>query len=207
MIETLAQIDPWTMAAFLAASVALMVTPGPGMMFCIACGLAGGPRAGMAAGVGSAVGLMVHTGIAAAGLSAVLLALPGAYDAIRWAGAAYLLWLAWASWTAGDDLEDRLGRRQVGRAFRRALLTNLLNPKVIVFMLAFLPQFSDPNIGPVWQQMLIFGLVVAVTGLVFDCLYGGLAGCLAARVRKASRMMNKVSAIVFGGLAARIALD
>ncbi|MEM7742222.1 MAG: LysE family translocator [Pseudomonadota bacterium] len=207
MIETLAQIDTWTWGAFLLASVALMITPGPGMMFCIACGLAGGARAGIAAGAGSAAGMMVHTGLAALGLSAILLAMPGAYDTIRWVGAAYLLWLAWSSWRAGDDLADRLGRDRMGRAFRRALVTNLLNPKVIVFMMAFLPQFADPAIGPLWHQMLALGAVVSLVGLLFDCAYGGLAGALAARVRKASKLMNRLSAAVFGGLAVRLVVD
>ena len=147
MIETVLQIDTLTWTAFVAASVVLMVTPGPGMMFCLACGLAGGPRAGVAAGLGSAAGMIVHTGLVAAGLSALLLAMPGAYDAVRFAGAAYLAWLAYASWRAGDELAERLGRRRMAHAFGRALVTNLMNPKVILFMVAFLPQFADPAAG------------------------------------------------------------
>lgn len=207
MIETLLRIDDWTLVAFLAAAVVLMLTPGPGMMFCVACGLTGGARAGLAAGFGSAAGMLVHTGLAAAGLSALILAMPGAYDAVRWLGAGYLAWLAWTSWRAGDDLGERLGRRRASRAFGRALVTNLMNPKVILFMVAFLPQFADPAIGPVWQQLVLFGVGVSLIGLVFDCLYGGLAGLLAERLRRASRLMNRISALVFGGLAARLAIN
>jgi len=207
MFETLMSIDPWTGVAFVIASVVLMITPGPGMMFCIACGLRGGAWAGVAAGVGSAVGMMVHAILAAAGLSALILGAPGAYDAVRWIGAAYLVWLAWSSWTAGDDLGGRLGRSRMARAFARALATNLMNPKVIVFMVAFLPQFVDPAVGPAWAQFLIFGAGVALIGLIFDCLYGGLAGLVAERLRRESRLMNRVSAVAFGGLAARIVLD
>ena len=207
MLETLGQIDAITWAAFLGASVVLMITPGPGMMFCLACGLAGGARAGIAAGVGSAVGIVVHTLLAAAGLSALLMAMPGAHDAIRIAGAAYLAWLAWTSWHAAPDGLERAGRRRMGRAFGRALVTNLMNPKVILFMVAFLPQFADPGLGSVWHQLLAFGLVVALIGLVFDCLYGALAGALADKLRRASRLMNRAAALVFGGLAARLAIN
>lgn len=206
MVETVFAIGGWTWATFLAAAVVLMVTPGPGMMFCVACGLAGGPRAGVAAGAGSAVGMLVHTALAAGGLSALLLASPAAYEAARWIGAAYLLWLAWTSWRAGGDLESRLGRRRAARAFGRALSVNLLNPKVVLFMLAFLPQFADPAIGPIWRQIAAFGAVSAVIGLIFDCLYGVLAGLLADRLRKASKLMNRISALVFGGLAARLVI-
>lgn len=204
MIETFLAMDPWTMAAFAGAMVVLMITPGPNMMFSIACGLAGGPRAGVAAALGATAGMAVHTGVAAAGLSAVLFASPWAYDALRYGGAAYLLWLAWSSWRAGAELEERLGRRRVARAFTRGLVVNLMNPKVILFMVAFLPQFADPAVGPIWRQIVILGVAVLAITALFDSLYGGLAGYLADRVRRASRLMNRISAIVFGGLAARI---
>ncbi len=207
MLETIANIDQITWLGFVAASVVLMVTPGPGMMFCLACGLIGGPRAGIAAGAGAAAGLLVHTALAAMGFAALLFALPGAYDVLRIAGAAYLLWLAWESWNAKGDLGARKGRRELAHAFRRGLVTNLTNPKVIFFMVAFLPQFADPATGPVWHQMLVFGTGVAAIGFVFDALYGGLAGLLANRLRRASRVLNRVSALVFGGLAARLAIN
>lgn len=204
MIETFLAMDPWTMAAFAGAMVVLMITPGPNMMFSIACGLAGGPRAGVAAALGATAGMAVHTGVAAAGLSAVLLASPWAYDALRYGGAAYLVWLAWSSWRAGAELEGRLGRQRVARAFLRGFVVNLMNPKVILFMVAFLPQFADPAVGPVWRQIVILGVAVVAITALFDSLYGGLAGFLADRVRRASRLMNRISAVVFGGLAARI---
>jgi len=206
MIETLALIDGWTLALFLSATAVLMLTPGPGMMFCVACGLAGGSRAGIAAGCGTAAGMLVHTALAAGGLSALLLATPQLYDAVRWAGAAYLAWLAWTTWRHAGAPDRQRGRRRVGRAFGRAFVTNILNPKVALFMLAFLPQFADPAIGPVWRQIVVFGLIAAALGLTFDCLYGALAGLLADRLRRASGVMSKISAIVFGGLAARLAM-
>ncbi len=204
MLDTLVAMDPWTIGAFAAAMVVLMLTPGPNMMFSIACGLAGGPRAGVAAALGATAGMGVHVTLAALGLSAFLTATPVAYDALRYAGAAYLIWLAWTTWRAGGALEERLGRRRVARAFARGFVTNILNPKVILFMVAFLPQFADPAIGPVWRQIAVLGVAVVVITAVFDSLYGGLAGLVADRLRRASRLMNRISAVVFGGLAARI---
>ncbi|MEM7267668.1 MAG: LysE family translocator [Pseudomonadota bacterium] len=197
-------IDPWTWAAFLAAGVALLLTPGPNMMFCIACGLRGGPKAGVAAGMGAATGMFLHGALVAVGLASLIAANPVAFEVIRYGGAAYLIWLGWQAWRAGDDLEERLGRREIARAYGRALITNLTNPKVLVFMIALLPQFADPAIGPVWPQILAFGAVLALMAAVFDGLYGGLAGALSARVRRAAGFMNKLSALVFGGLAVRI---
>lgn len=204
IIATALSIDAWTYAAFIGAAMVLMATPGPNMMFSIACGLSGGPKAGIAAGCGAGLGMLVHTGLVALGVASVLMASPAAYEALRIGGALYLVYLAWSSWRAGDDLERRLGRRQVGRALWRGFVINLTNPKVILFMIALLPQFADPAIGPVWRQIVVFGMLQAMIAVVFDGLCGGLAGRLAARLRHASRMMNRISALIFGGLAARI---
>ncbi|MFV0474942.1 MAG: LysE family translocator [Pikeienuella sp.] len=207
MLETIMAMDGVSLLVFLGATVILFVTPGPNMMFAIACGLAGGPRAGLAAGMGGATGLVAHVAVAAAGLSAVLFAAPGAYDALRLFGAAYLLWLGVEAWRAGGALENRLGRDRPWRAWRRGFLTCLLNPKVGLFMLAFLPQFVDPAIGPAWRQIIALGAIVAVLGLLFDGAYGVFAGLVANRLRRASKLMNRISAVVFGGLAARLAID
>lgn len=203
-METIFAIDPWTWAAFIAAGVALLLTPGPNMMFCIACGLRGGPKAGIAAGLGAASGMFVHSIFVAIGLASLIAANETAFDVIRYAGAAYLIWMAVQAWRAGDDLEERLGRSQIIRAYGRAIVTNLTNPKVLVFMIALLPQFADPALGPIWPQIIAFGFVLATMAAVFDGIYGGLAGAVSERMRKASKLMNRISAVVFGALAARI---
>lgn len=206
-MATILAMDAWTWAAFVAAAAALLITPGPNMMFCIACGLRGGPKAGVAAALGAASGMFLHGVLVALGLASLIAANPVAFEVIRYGGAAYLVWLAVQAWRAGGDLEERLGRREIGRAFGRAVVTNLSNPKVLVFMIALLPQFADPALGPVWPQILAFGAVLALMAAAFDSVYGGLAGALAARVRRAAGVMNKLSALVFGGLAARIVID
>ncbi len=87
------------------------------------------------------------------------------------------------------------------------MLTNLLNPKVILFVLAFLPQFTDPAAGPIWHQMLLLGALFSFASIPFNCSYGFVAGQLGLRIRRLGRVMNRVSAVIFGGLAARLVWD
>ena len=177
------------------------------MMFTIASGIAGGPRAGIAAACGVAFGVLAHVSAAAAGLAVLVATNPIALDVIRYAGAAYLLFLAWQSWNGTGHLSTASGHANLWRAFRRGFLTNILNPKVALFILAFLPQFIDPAIGPAWHQIIILGAILGVGGILTDGTFGVLAGYMADRVRKSTGIMNKISAIIFGGLAARIALN
>ncbi len=207
MLETFLAIDPWTFATFIGASMLLYLTPGADMMFTIASGVAGGPRAGVAAAAGIALGVLVHVTAAAAGLAVLVTANPALLDLIRYAGAAYLAYLAWQSWTDRGHLDRAEGRKDIWRAFRRGFLTNILNPKVALFILAFLPQFIDPAAGPVWHQIVILGFILGLGGILTDGAYGMLAGFAAERVRKSARVMNRISAIIFGGLAAKIAFS
>ena len=206
MLETLFAMDSWTIATFIGASFLLYLTPGADMMFTIASGVAGGPRAGLAAACGIALGVMLHVTAAAAGLAVLVATSPVTLDIIRYLGAAYLAFLAWQSWRDRGHLSKADGRKDVWRAFRRGFLTNILNPKVALFILAFLPQFIDPAIGPAWHQIVILGAILGIGGILTDGTYGVLAGFMAERVRKSARTMNKISAVIFGGLAARLAL-
>lgn len=207
MLDTFLSMDPTTIAAFMAAALVLYLTPGADMMFTLASGLSGGPRAGLAAAIGICLGILTHTVIAAAGIAALIAASPATYDALRYLGAAYLLWLAWSAWHREAPREIGQGARQIRRAMFRGYVTNILNPKVALFILAFLPQFTDPSIGPIWQQILILGTLLTLGGIVTDGSYGIAAGLMAEKLRAASTTMNKLSALVFGGLAARLALD
>ncbi|KMK68719.1 LysE family translocator [Puniceibacterium sp. IMCC21224] len=207
MIETALGMEFWTIVTFMGASMLLYLTPGADMMFTIASGVSGGPRAGVAAACGISLGVLVHVMMAAAGLAALVAASPATLDVVRYAGAAYLAWLAWKAWTDTGALPERAGRADILRAFRRGFVTNILNPKVGLFVLAFLPQFADPAIGPVWHQIIILGSLLTLGGVVTDGLYGIFAGLLAARVRRNARRMNRISAVIFGGLAARLAVN
>lgn len=195
-----------TILTFMAASLTLNLTPGADVMFITASGAAGGPRAGVAAALGVTAGSLWHVGLAAGGVAALIAAEPVLFDALRWGGAAYLMWLAVAAWRAGPP-EAGQGAADVWRAFRRGALTNILNPKVAVFVLAFLPQFVRPEAGPVWAQIAALGVLFAVGSVPVNCGYGLMAGHFAARLRRAGRVMNRLSAIVFGGLAARLAIN
>ncbi len=204
-MQILLAMDPVTLATFVGAAFILYLTPGADMMFTIASGVAGGARAGVAAALGISAGVLVHVLLAAAGLAALVAASPVMLDVIRWIGAAYLLWLAYQSWTAPVDLERQQGRSAIWQAASRGFITNMLNPKVGLFVLAFLPQFTDPALGPIGAQIIALGVLLAIGGFITDGLYGIFAGLMAARVRRSAGLLNRISAVIFGGLAARLA--
>ncbi|MEM7505644.1 MAG: LysE family translocator [Pseudomonadota bacterium] len=207
MIETLFAFETTTLVAFMGACFVLYLTPGADMMFTIASGAAGGPRAGVAAAAGISMGVLTHVALTAAGLGALILAYPAAYDAVRYIGAIYLLYLAWKMWKAEPEASEVKGAARMRRAFTRGYVTNILNPKVALFVLAFLPQFTDPAIGPVWQQTLWLGVILGAGGIVTDGSIGALAGVFSAWLRRSQRTLNRLAALVFGGLAARIVVN
>lgn len=196
-------LDPASVAAFLGAGVLLNLTPGADVMFATASGLSGGKRNGAAAALGVSFGALVHTVLAALGLSALLMASPLAYDAVRWAGAAYLLFLAVKAWRAGPP-EARRGAAQLRRAVGRGFLTNVLNPKTALFIFALLPQFTAPDAGTVWAQILVLGGLFAVTGFFITAGYGVAAGALGRRLIRHAKLMNRISAGVYLLLALRL---
>ncbi|WP_127105536.1 LysE family translocator [Pararhodobacter zhoushanensis] len=199
-------IEPLVLLAYIPAALALNLTPGADMMFCLGQGLRGGPRAAMAANVGIACGGMVHVLVAGLGLGALMAAHPGMFEAVRWLGVAYLLWLAVKSLRASGLPE--VPPVSPGRAFREGLVVNLLNPKVILFVLAFIPQFVDPA-RPILPQFLLFGAVLSVGGLVVNGAVGLAAGGAAGRLMRSARfatVLGRVSAGIFTALALRLAL-
>ena len=155
-------IDPLILLAFLPAGLALNLTPGADMMFCLAQGLRRGPRAAWAASAGISAGSLVHAIVAGLGLAAIIAAHPGLLNVIRWIGVAYLIWLAVKSLRAS---RSKIPDTAPAHAFREGLMVNLTNPKVILFVLAFIPQFIDPA-RPVLPQFLIFGALLGLGGLV-----------------------------------------
>jgi len=201
------EFDPIILTTFMAASIALYLTPGADMMFIIASGASGGSRAGIAAALGVSVGSLFHTVLAVVGVAALISASPAAYDALRYIGAGYLVYLAITTWRAGAPDANAPGARNVWRAFRRGAVNNILNPKVSVFILAFLPQFTDPAAGAIWMQIAVLGTLFSVASIPFCVSYGALAGVFRERLRRLGGLMNKISAIVFGGLAARLAIN
>ena len=197
-------IEPLVLLAFLPAALALNLTPGADMMFCLGQGMAAGPRAAVAASAGISAGVLVHVALAGLGLGAAVAAFPWLFGAIRWAGAAYLLWLAWRTLRA--PLAGPVVPKRAARAFREGLVVNLSNPKVILFVLAFVPQFVDAA-RPVLPQFLALGAVLALGGFVVNAAVGvfsGRVGGVLLRSARAERGLRVGSAGIFAGLGLRI---
>lgn len=201
-------IEATTLLAFVPAALALNLTPGADMMFCFGQGLRSGARPAVVASAGVSAGLMVHVLLAGLGLGAAVAALPWLFDVIRWMGVGYLLYLAWGAIRNGAILAETPAR-PTRFAFRDGMLVNLTNPKVILFVLAFIPQFVSPDSGSVLLQFLTLGAIIAVGGLVVNGLVGAFAGG-AGRVLvsspRASRILGWVSGGVFTALAVRLAV-
>ncbi len=200
-------IDTVTLLAFLPAALALNLTPGADMMFCLGQGLRGGPRAALAADAGISAGVLVHVLLAAVGLGAALSALPWAFEVIRWIGVAYLVVLAIQTLRTPIAQTD-LPAVKPREAFRQAFIVNLTNPKVILFVLAFLPQFVDPT-NPLLPQFLTLGAILSAGGFVINGAVGVFAGSLGRQVagsRTFALWTRRVSASIFVLLAARLAL-
>ena len=174
-----------TYALFIATALALLAIPGPAVLYVVSRSIDQGRRAGFASVCGIATGTVVHVVLATVGLSSLVLASRVAFDAVRYIGAAYLIFLGVRRLLTRQVEEDPEGRapRTVRDLYTQGLIVNLLNPKTIVFIFAFIPQFVDVNAGHVWLQILLLGLTVAGLGFTSDSLYAIVAGTVADRLR------------------------
>lgn len=199
-------IAPQTFLLFLGAVVILLVTPGPNMAFVLTSGAAYGWRGGVAAAVGIGVVDLVFTLICAFGLAGLISAYPGMFDAIRWAGAAYLIYLAVnCIRTAGREkaLGEAAAEPSRWAIFLRGLASNIANPKAILFFLVFIPQFIDAGHGSVFVQFVLLGAALAVIGTVF---HGAIGAVGAAFAGKRKRGLHYLQAAVFLLIAGRLVL-
>lgn len=168
---------PDNLLYFLGVSAALTAAPGPDVLFLVSQGAAGGPKAGLATALGLSSGLLVHTTLAALGVSAVFAASPAAFTLLKLAGTAYLLKLAWEAFREKPSKGAKAAAWGDAPAlYRRGVIMNLLNPKVALFFLALLPQFVDPAKDRVHMQMLTLGLVFMAQVIVIFGSIGYLAG-------------------------------
>lgn len=201
---------PDHLLSFLLISVVLTMAPGPDVIFLISQGLAGGPRAGLSVALGLSSGLLVHTTLAALGVSVIFQTSPAAFNALKFAGAAYLLWLARGAFLEKPAAAGKAAPAGNGPAlYRRGIIMNLLNPKVALFFLALLPQFVNPANGPVRGQMMTLGLIFMAQVIVVFGSIGYLSGRLGAGLipgAKNSRRISVLKGLVFLGLAAALAL-
>lgn len=195
--------DPHLLAAFTLATVVAMIAPGPDMLFVLGCGMRSGPRAGLLATAGLATSEAVHVLVAAAGLTALFTAVPEAFTALRVAGAAYLAYLGIRMIRErGSSLEPSAVVMSGRRAYLSGFLTNLSNPKMIAFSVAFLPQFVDPALGPVWAQFALLGLILIVLEFLIDGAVGVFAGRIGAWLRPRRALSRRLDTITGGVLIA-----
>ncbi len=199
-----------TLLYFLGVSMALTIAPGPDNIFVMTQGITRGRKQAMVTALGMCSGVSVHTTAAAFGISALFYSSMLAFTIVKYAGAAYLLYLAYMTMkerssvrlAAGDD-------RPLSALFKRGFIMNVLNPKVALFFLAFLPQFVSPAAGSVPLQMLLLGLIFMLQAVVIFCVIayfsGGIGGYLLARPRIA-RSFDWLTAGVFASLGIRLAL-
>jgi threonine/homoserine/homoserine lactone efflux protein len=196
--------DPSKLALFAVAAVTLLVIPGPAVLYIVTRSVDQGRAAGLASVCGVHVGTLVHVAAAALGLSALLVSSATAYHAVRWLGAAYLVWLGVRRLLANDEdarpEADRRPRRLgLGRIFAQGVVVNVLNPKTALFFLAFLPQFVDVSRGSVPFQVVVFGVAFVLLGLVSDGTYALLASTGAGWLRRRPRVARG-SRLVSGGV-------
>jgi threonine/homoserine/homoserine lactone efflux protein len=191
-----------TLALFGAASLALLLVPGPAVLYIVAQSAAQGRRVGLASVAGIHAGTLVHVAAAAVGLSALIVASATAFSVVKYAGAAYLVYLGVRRLLERTSPDVEYEPEPLRRAFARGAVVNVLNPKTALFFLAFLPQFVDPARGDVWFQALVLGLVFVALGLVSDSLYAVAAGSLGSVLRRRPSILRYGSGTVFVGLGA-----
>jgi len=202
-----------TLLTFAAAALALAVTPGPDMLMVLTRAVAQGRMAGLVSTLGISLGCYVHAVVAGLSLSGVLLLAPFAFDAIRYAGAAYLLWLAFQALRGSGGLQLEQGAVapiSFWAVLRQGFLCNVLNPKVALFFLALFPQFMEPRPDAALQQALILASILNVAGaivLVPVSLLGSRFGDWLRRRPGFLAWQNRLLGLVFAGLALRLAFD
>ena len=198
--------------SFVVAGLALNIVPGADMTFVIAAAARGGRRDGTIAALGIGAGTLVHILAAVLGLSAILASSQAVFNLIKYAGAAYLLWIAISLLRSSGPSGEAASRPSVSglRLFRAAALVNILNPKVALFFLAFLPQFVDPHAAAPWLQILCLGLWFDLVGTLVNIAVALAAADTAARLRHVSwlgRAARWIAATAMGGLALQLALS
>jgi threonine/homoserine/homoserine lactone efflux protein len=197
--------DPDRLVVFVLAALALLVVPGPAVLYVVARSIQHGRRAGLASVLGIHVGTLVHIGAATVGLSALIVSSAVAFTAVKIAGAVYLVGLGlWTLFGRGAESEIALGgERNLRRAFAQGIVVNVLNPKTALFFLAFLPQFVDPNAAHPALQIAFLGVLFALLGLVTDSIWAlaaGTAGGMLRRSRRFLRTQRYVAGTVYVGL-------
>jgi RhtB (resistance to homoserine/threonine) family protein len=210
-------LDPHLLQLYLIAVCVLVLAPGPDFLLVLTRSVADGRRAGVIATLGISLGNVIHALLAAIGVSALIAASPALFDALRFAGGGYLAWIGARSlWSAvasrADGANGSAATSDSARAsvvFTQALLTNLLNPKIILFQLAFVPQFVAPELGHVAAQIFLLGNLITVLGAAYLVGVAALSAGTARRVLSSQRMktaLDGLAGVLFLGFAVRLLL-
>jgi threonine/homoserine/homoserine lactone efflux protein len=188
------------------ASVALVVIPGPAVIYILTRSVSQGKEAGLVSAIGVNLGSSVHVLAAVAGLTVLLASSAAAYSAVKWAGVAYLAWIGIRTLMKNDEdfTQPQLQPTALRKIFIQGVLVNMLNPKVAIFFLAFLPQFVDPNSPNATAQTLVLGLTLVTIGLISDSVYalvGGSVGDVLRRRPTFARATRLISGSIYLALA------
>jgi threonine/homoserine/homoserine lactone efflux protein len=203
--------DPSTLIPFVIASAILVLIPGPAVLYIVSTGIGRGRRMALASMLGIETGALFHVAAAAVGLSAVVASSAVAYSVIKYAGAAYLIYLGIKTLRKHDDsnLLRIPGATSTRGAFKRGVIVNILNPKLAIFFLAFLPQFVVPVRGSVATQLVFLGLLFIAVAVVIDSVYAmtsGMIGSLLNRNERFAMVQKKVAGVTYLALGASAAV-
>jgi threonine/homoserine/homoserine lactone efflux protein len=196
--------DASTYALFVTAALALLLVPGPAVVYVVARSVSGGRLTGLVSVLGIELGTLLHVGFAAAGLSAIVASSVVAFSVVKWLGAAYLVWIGlrqiFGRGEDGDEETSSPSDETYRRVFYQSALVQVLNPKVALFFLAFLPQFVDPSRGAAWTQIVVLGATLAFLGLFTDGLYALLGGAAGGWIRNRGGSLRRAGRYVTGGV-------
>ena len=196
---------------FLIASALLTIAPGPDIVYVLTRGISQGPRAGVAAALGFASGCIFHTVLAAVGIAAIIRSSDVAFDVVRYAGAAYLIWIGIQALRhrSSFSIEGASDKRALATIYRQSVIGNMLNPKVTLFFLAFLPQFVNMQAGHVGWQLALLGFIFMLQTIVIFGAVALFSGWLGAWIRRKpliGQRLNVFAGITFIALGIRVAL-
>ncbi|MDJ1007862.1 MAG: LysE family translocator [Paracoccaceae bacterium] len=208
-------LDPTLTAAYVLLATALAVAPGPDVLFVVANGMQHRVKGAIASALGIGAGSVLHALAAALGISAIVAASPTAFEILRYAGAAYLTYLgvqalrSWWNYSSNLDPNQAVVEISAWNVFRRGLITNILNPKVVVFYLALLPQFISVELGNVGLQIFLLGCIHNIIGITFLICIGLAAGKASGWLARTSfgKWMDGIAGLFFIGLAVRLVLS
>ena len=196
---------------FIVASALLAVAPGPDVIYVLTRGISQGRKAGLAAAAGFATGCIFHTLLAALGIAALIRSSELAFDAVRYAGAAYLIWIGIQAlrYRSAFSIEGASDAKALAAIYKQSVIGNILNPKVTLFFLAFLPQFVNSEAGGIAWQMALLGLVfMIITMIVFGAvaIFAAMIGDWVRRKPAIGERLNIFAGITFIALGIRVAL-